>query len=129
MRNKLFLVLTVLFAFVASVANAQEIEFYNDNDDHGQGGAPVNPRSIQIVPFSANLTKNNTIEFTFKGKIGNTEIAVKDENGTVYYATTVNPAQTNTLTIDVSMLPAGEYTITVVNSTGDIDKYGKFVIQ
>ena len=129
MRNKLFLVLTVLFAFVASVANAQDIEFYNDDNGHGQGGGTVNPRSIQDVPFSANLTENNTIEFTFKGQIGNTEIAVKDENGTVYYATNVNPAQTNTLTIDVSMLPAGEYTITVANVAGDINKYGKFVIQ
>ena len=131
MKNKLFLFL-MMFACMATTVYAQDIEFRDtgetDDNGHGQGGSGVRPRSLTFA-FTAQLTEDMNIDFSFTEDRGNTEIVIKDNNGVVYSRNTINTTQTNKLTIDVSALPPGEYSITVKNTDGDVNKYGKFVIH
>ncbi len=121
----------MMFACMATTVYADDIDFFDKEGDGGNdtGGGAVKPRSLRLALFTAELTEDMNIDFTFTQNIGSTEIVIKDENGVVYCTRTINTSQTNNLTIDVSGLIPGSYTITVKNSAGSINKYGKFVIH
>jgi len=121
----------LLIAGMATSAFCATIDFEDPAPEpgHDDTGGGVRPRSISFSPVTGNLTDDLKIDLHFAMAVGNTQIEIKDANGIVYYKTTVNSSQTNSLTIDVSALLSGEYTITVKNTTEEVEKCGKFVIN
>lgn len=131
MTSKIFiLIISVcmgcLFLSANTLDTLDEISLYDSGDGHGeQGGAE--PRSLPLSPVKAKIN-GMKIDVNFITNVGNVTITIKDNNGT-YYSDSVDTANSNKNTIDISVLAPGEYTITIVSADGKLDKYGKFEVD
>lgn len=116
MKKKFLFVLTILTT----------VSFYAFSDGIGDGGREgLHVRSfasrIVIAPIETNV-ENDVIETYFNTDLGVVNIVVTNDRRMTFIQKNVDTAVEKTSTINVSNLPAGLYTVSYKDNSGNVIK-------
>ena len=114
-----------LFLFFSSFlsATAQDTALCGD----GQVGPGVKPRSPAMVITSG--VSATSLQASFRLSFEKVNVTIKDEQCCVHYQSVVAVPQSNKVAIDISMLPAGVYTIEYADRNRSVVGADKFTIR
>ncbi|HMM01935.1 MULTISPECIES: DUF3244 domain-containing protein [unclassified Dysgonomonas] len=102
---------------------------------HNAGGpgetGPIFPmaRMFSVSPVTVTVTDDVNLDILFRSSVGAVVVAIKDEAGVVHYVKSVDTTETTSLSVDISMLPPGTYTISFTNADKTLNKYGTFEVN
>lgn len=102
---------------------------------HNAGGpgetGPIFPmaRMMSVSPVTVTVTDDVNLDILFRSSVGAVVVAIKDEAGVVHYVKSVDTTETTSLSVDISMLPPGTYTISFTNADKTLNKYGTFEVN
>ena len=134
MRTKFYFLVFIMLC-LGGTAFAGKIVDVPVGDGPGEGGPTINPPAARmavmspISPISVKTVDDKSLVVSFSANLGVVTVAVKDEAGAVYYTKVVNTSYSGKLSVNISALPAGTYTITFVNTATSLKKYGTFEID
>lgn len=134
MRTKFYFLVFIMLC-LGGTAFAGKIVDVPVGDGPGEGGPTINPPAARmavmspISPISVKMVDDKSLVVSFSANLGVVTVAVKDEAGAVYYTKVVNASYSGKLSVNISALPAGTYTITFVNTATSLKKYGTFEID
>ncbi len=114
-----------LFLFFSSFlsATAQDTALCGD----GGGGDGIKPRSPAMVITSG--VSATSLQASFRLSFEKVNVTIKDEQCCVHYQSVVAVPQSNKVAIDISMLPAGVYTIEYADRNRSVVGADKFTIR
>ncbi len=94
---------------------------------HGGVGDDTKPRSpVLVTTSSMGVT---SIQASFRLSFEKVNVTIKDEQRCVRYQSVVAVPQSNKVAIDISMLPAGAYTIEYADRNRSVVGSDKFTIR
>ncbi|HMM01937.1 MAG: DUF3244 domain-containing protein [Prevotella sp.] len=135
MRTKFYFLVFIMLCLGGN-AFAGNIVDIAVGDGPGEGGPTINPPAAArmavmstVSPISVKMVDDKSLVVSFTANLGVVTVAVKDETGAVYYTKVVNTSNSSKLSVNISGLPAGKYTITFVNTATSLKKYGTFEID
>ncbi len=124
--TKLFLLILFLLAISAFTFTAQSQQT-NEIPISGKTETSKGPSRAPAAPSIEAYQTGNLITVYFLNDLGNVNITITDEAGTVVYLTTISSGSGAVATIDLYGFESGSYTITFTNNTGFYN-YGEFVL-
>lgn len=96
---------------------------YQGSNETGFGPVSLDPTLVQGVLSRSNMTITNTFCFDF----GTVTVQVVDENRNAYIIEQINTSADRVMTLDISSLPQGAYTI-VCYIQGEKPQEAKFTL-
>lgn len=84
---------------------------------------------MSASPVTVTVTDDVNLNILFRTSVGKIVVTIKDEAGVVHYVKSVDTTETTNLSVDISMLPAGTYTISFTNADKTLNKYGTFEVN
>lgn len=102
---------------------------------HNAGGpgetGPIFPmaRMFSVSPVTVTVTDDVNLNILFRTSVGEIVVTIKDEAGAVHYVKNVDTSEITNLSVDISMLPPGTYTISFTNADKTLNKYGTFEVN
>ncbi len=94
---------------------------------HGGGGDDTKPRSPVLVTTST--VDATRLQASFRLSFEKVNVTIKDEQCCVHYQSVVAVPQSNKVAIDITMLPAGAYTIEYADRNRSVVGSDKFTIR
>ncbi len=112
----------------AAVDKVVNVALYNSGP--GETG-PIFPmaRMLSVSPVTVTVTDDVNLNILFRTSTGRVAVTIKDEAGVVHYVKNVGTSETTSLSVDISMLPAGTYTISFTNADKTLNKFGTFEVN
>ena len=93
----------------------------------GLGGDDTRPRSPVLVTTST--VDATRLQASFRLKYKKVNVTIKDEYRSVHYQSTLSVPESNKVTIDITMLPAGAYTIEYADENSSVVGSDKFTTR
>ena len=113
----------------AAVDKVVNVALHNAGGPGEGGGIFPMARMLSVSPVTVTVTDDVNLDVLFRTSVGTVAVTIKDEAGAVHYVKNVDTSETNTVSVDISMLPAGTYTISFTNADKTLNKFGTFEVN
>ncbi|MBF0577404.1 hypothetical protein [Dysgonomonas sp. GY617] len=101
----------------------------DDKGKVGDGGIMLYSRMSFIPPITIHITNKDNIEVIFTTDIGKVSGLVRDYSGIAIIQLNADTSKDTGMNINISNLPTGTYTFTIVTEQGSIVKSEKFTVD
>ncbi|GAB6122362.1 DUF3244 domain-containing protein [Dysgonomonas termitidis] len=133
MRIKTLFLVFLIFCYGGTgyAATDENVDVALHNAGGPGQGEPIMPlaRMITVSPVTVTVTDNVNMDISFRTNLGVVNVIIKDEAGMVHYMKNVNASKSVNLSVDISILPSGTYTVSLENAGGTLKKYGTFEVN